>query len=80
MNRFDSTRSSDSGVFCMEPQEKRGEPRDAEQRRWLKLLRELPDVRSKKVMQIREQIARGTYETDAKWRVAIDRLLEDLNR
>lgn len=82
MNRFESSyRSSESGVFCMEPTKKsNANTASDDQARWLKQLRELPDVRLKKVMKIREQISKGTYETEAKWKVALERLMEDLGR
>jgi anti-sigma28 factor (negative regulator of flagellin synthesis) len=38
------------------------------------------DVRTDKVSAIREQLANGTYETDAKVNGAVDKLLEDLNK
>ena len=62
----------ESGVFLMEPE-------SPEAKKWLKQLREMPDVRLKKIMKIRAEIAKGTYETNAKWRVAIDRLLQELS-
>lgn len=70
MNRV-SNDLLESGVFLMEPE-------SAEAKKWLKQLREMPDVRLKKIMKIRAEIAKGTYETSAKWRVAIDRLLHEL--
>lgn len=39
---------------------------------------ELPDVRTDRVAEIRQQIAAGTYDTDAKFDVAIGRLLDEL--
>ena len=39
---------------------------------------ELPDVRTDRVAEIRQQIADGTYDTDAKFDVAIGRLLDEL--
>ncbi len=69
MNRMSSFAESD--VFLMEPE-------SDEARKWLKQLREMPDVRLKKIMKIRAEIQKGKYETAAKWRVALDRLLEDL--
>lgn len=41
-------------------------------------LRELPDVRVDRVEQIRQAIVDGSYESEAKLDVAIQRLLEDL--
>lgn len=61
----------ESGVFLMEPE-------SAEAKKWLKQLREMPDVRLKKIMRIRAEIAKGTYETAAKWRIALDRLIGEL--
>jgi hypothetical protein len=63
--------SAESGLFLMEP-------RSDEARKWLRQLREMPDVRLKKIMKLRAEIQKGTYETAAKWRVALDRLLVDL--
>ena len=72
MNRMSSiSMMSGSGVFLMEPE-------SDEARKWLKQLREMPDVRLKKIMKLRAEIQKGKYETAAKWRVALDRLLEDL--
>ena len=70
MNRVSSS-MYESGVFLMEPE-------SDEARKWLKQLREMPDVRLKKIMKIRAEIAKGTYETAAKWRIALDRLLGEL--
>ena len=80
MKRFEMDVNSDnssSGVFCMEPKKK--EVTTDQHRRWMKQLREMPEVRLKKIMKIRAEIAKGTYETEAKWRVALERLLEDLS-
>lgn len=38
------------------------------------------DVRTDKVAQIKAQIENGSYEDDAKLNVAVDRLLDELNR
>ena len=40
---------------------------------------ELPDVRTDRVAEIRQQIAAGTYDTDAKMDVAVGRLLDELS-
>ena len=40
--------------------------------------REVPDVRQELVARIREEIQAGTYETDAKLDVAMDRLLDEI--
>ena len=75
MNRFDTAfNRSESGVFCMEP---KGVP-SSDHAKWLKQLREMPDVRLKKIMKIREEIRKGTFETAAKWRTAVSRMIEDL--
>jgi len=39
---------------------------------------EIPDIRQDRVDSIRAQIAKGTYETDAKLDVAIERLLDEI--
>jgi negative regulator of flagellin synthesis FlgM len=39
---------------------------------------QLADIRTDKVAEIRAQIANGTYETDEKLNVALDRLLDEL--
>jgi hypothetical protein len=70
MNRV-SNDLYESGVFLMEPESQ-------EAKKWLKQLREMPDVRLKKIMRIRAEIAKGTYETAAKWRIALDRLIGEL--
>jgi hypothetical protein len=70
MNRV-SNDLYESGVFLMEPE-------SAEAKKWLKQLREMPDVRLKKIMRIRAEISKGTYETAAKWRIALDRLLQEM--
>ncbi len=50
----------------------------SEHARWLDALRALPAIRADKVAQIKAAIANGTYETDDKLNVAIDRLLSDI--
>src|SRR5690606_32609732 len=42
---------------------------------FLSQIRDLPEIRADRVQQIREQIAEGVYETDAKLDVAVGRLL-----
>jgi hypothetical protein len=74
MNRFDG---DESGVFVLDPREARADEIETA-RDWLKKLRELPEVRLAKVLKVREEIAKGTYETEEKWRIAVDRLLEEL--
>lgn len=39
---------------------------------------QIPDIRQDRVNAIRTQIANGTYETDAKMSVALDRLLDEI--
>jgi negative regulator of flagellin synthesis FlgM len=39
---------------------------------------QIPDIRQDRVSAIRAQIASGTYETDAKMSVALDRLLDEI--
>jgi negative regulator of flagellin synthesis FlgM len=39
---------------------------------------QIPDIRQSRVNEIRAQIAAGTYETDAKLSVALDRLLDEI--
>ena len=87
MNRFESSfQSSESGVFCMEPESRKsGRKNTASGRasgqhgRWMQQLRDMPDVRLERIMKIRDEIKKGTYETEGKWRVALDRLLADLS-
>ena len=46
--------------------------------RFLRKAKELPDVRMKKILEIRRQIANGTYETEEKLQEAVNNLLRDL--
>ena len=46
--------------------------------RFLKSARELPPVRLEKVLNLRRQIAEGTYVTEDKVQATIDRILESL--
>ena len=39
---------------------------------------QIPDIRQSRVNDIRAQIAAGTYETDAKMSVALNRLLDEI--
>ena len=39
-----------------------------------------PEVRWSLIRSVRREIARGEYESEDKWRVAVDRLLERLPR
>lgn len=50
----------------------------SEQARLLGKLRDVPPLRQEKIDAIRQQIDDGTYETEDKLQVAIERLLEDL--
>jgi anti-sigma28 factor (negative regulator of flagellin synthesis) len=45
---------------------------------FLNLLSELPEDRARRIVDVREQIANGTYVTDEKLSVAVDRLVKDL--
>lgn len=45
--------------------------------RFLDELRRLPNVRSDRVEEVRQSIASGTYETEARLERAIDRLIRD---
>jgi negative regulator of flagellin synthesis FlgM len=40
--------------------------------------RDLPDIRQERVNSIREQIAAGTYDTNEKLDIALNRLLDEL--
>ena len=83
-NRFESP--SDSGVYVLDPEERAlieacadNTRREAEEatahRRFLRIARDLPAVRLQKVMEIRKQIAAGTYATEGKLKATVDRLL-----
>lgn len=41
-------------------------------------LAELPEIRAERVAELRAAILNGTYETDAKLDVALDRLLDEI--
>ena len=41
-------------------------------------IQDLPDIQTDRVAQIREAIESGTYETEEKLNVAIDRLLDEI--
>jgi len=69
----DGIPSTQGSLFLMEPESDEG-------RKWLKQLRDMPSSRLKKIMRIREEIQKGTYETKDKWRVALDRLIRDLRQ
>jgi negative regulator of flagellin synthesis FlgM len=40
--------------------------------------RDIPDIRQDRVDSIRRQIAAGTYETEAKLNIAVERLLDEI--
>ena len=46
--------------------------------RLLDAVRNLPEIRQDRVREIREAIAEGTYETDEKLQIALERLLEEI--
>jgi negative regulator of flagellin synthesis FlgM len=46
--------------------------------KWLEALRNLPPIRAEKVATIKAAIEAGTYETEDKLNVALDRLLEEI--
>src|SRR5688500_14992637 len=88
-HRFDSNSfnpsSSDSGVFMLDPADRALFEAAANEiegvddhARFLEIARRLPKVRLEKVMKIREQIAAGTYVTEEKLQVTVDRLLSAL--
>ncbi|MBI4577731.1 MAG: flagellar biosynthesis anti-sigma factor FlgM [Planctomycetes bacterium] len=45
---------------------------------FLSKLAQVPEVRMERIREIRALIERGQYETPEKFRVAVDRLMEDL--
>lgn len=45
---------------------------------FLSQIRDLPEIRSERVDQIRSELAEGVYETDEKLDVAVGRLLDEL--
>ncbi|MGD0382312.1 MAG: flagellar biosynthesis anti-sigma factor FlgM [Thermoguttaceae bacterium] len=46
--------------------------------RMVEQTRDIPDIRQDRVNSIRQQIAAGTYETEAKLNAAVDRLLDEI--
>ncbi len=46
--------------------------------RLLDAVHNLPEIRQDRVREIREAIAEGTYETDEKLQIALERLLEEI--
>lgn len=49
----------------------------SEHARWLDALRRMPSVRAEKVAQLKAEIEKGTYDTDEKLAIAIDRMLDE---
>jgi len=50
----------------------------SEAARWVEQVRQLPEIREERVAEVRRQILAGTYETQDKLEVAIERLLNEL--
>ena len=46
--------------------------------RTVEQVNQLPDIRQDRVNEIRAQIAAGTYETEEKLQIALDRLLDEI--
>lgn len=46
--------------------------------RFLEQTRNLPDIRQDKVQQLREALASGTYDVDARLDLAVSRLLDEI--
>ncbi len=46
--------------------------------RLIDAVRELPEIRQDRVQEIRTAIANGTYETEEKLQIALDRLLDEI--
>jgi hypothetical protein len=44
----------------------------------LQNIRSLPQVRKKKILEVRQQLVEGRYDIDGRLNVALDHLLEDL--
>ena len=44
----------------------------------LQNIRSLPQVRKKKIFEVRQQLVESTYDIDERLNVALDRLLDDL--
>jgi anti-sigma28 factor (negative regulator of flagellin synthesis) len=44
----------------------------------LRNIRSLPQVRKKKILEVRQQLAEGTYDIDKRLNAVLERLLEDL--
>jgi negative regulator of flagellin synthesis FlgM len=45
---------------------------------WISKVNDLPDVRADRVAELRAQIQTGTYDTEAKLELALDRLLDEI--
>lgn len=45
---------------------------------YVSLAREIPDIRADRVAEIRQAIADGTYDTDEKLDIALERLLDEI--
>ena len=46
--------------------------------RLVEQVQQMPDIREDRVESVRQQIAAGTYETDAKLNAAVERLLDEI--
>ncbi len=70
-----------NATATVEEQSSRSDTRDrvevSDHARYLATLRSMPPIRADKVAQIKAQVEDGTYETDEKLAVAIDRLLAE---
>lgn len=51
----------------------------SEHARFMEKLRAMPPVRAEKIAQIRAAIDAGTYDSDEKLSVALDRMIEDID-
>ncbi len=47
--------------------------------RWIKKVKNLPDVRQDLVERVKSEIADGTYETPEKIQIAAERMLEEIS-
>jgi negative regulator of flagellin synthesis FlgM len=50
----------------------------SDEARWAEKIQDLPDVRQDVVARIRAEIASGTYETEEKLNLAVERLLDEI--
>ena len=63
----------------LEPKAKEGDTVEISQvAELLGKLKEMPDIRTEKVAEVRQAIRSGTYDVDSKLDATIERLLEDL--